>query len=120
MVKENGIENIFLIPTIRPTDYENRSDVIRPLNPPISMVGRFRPEEIPGAGSEGPDLQRSQPLLEQPLDHNVSPGVAAVPRKMKRQVLGRRESREDRQGSVPLDGIRRSRDRHTVAPDPQT
>jgi len=54
--EENGIKNHLLRAAILATDRENWGDVIQPLSPPVWVVGRFRPEEIRGAGGESPHL----------------------------------------------------------------
>ncbi len=94
-VEEKGIKNHLSRIAVRPADYENRRDVILPLNSPGWVVGRFRSEKIRGAGGKHPNLRRGQASVEQPPDHKVCPGVAPVRRKPQRQVLGRRELRED-------------------------
>jgi hypothetical protein len=55
-VEEYGIKHQLLCVAIRCTDHENRGHVIPPSNPPVWVVGCFRPEEIRGTGGESPHL----------------------------------------------------------------
>src|SRR5262249_38491344 len=103
---------------VRRADEESRGDVIPPLNPPVWMAGRLRPEEVRDAGGEGPRLRRGQASVEQPLDHKVSSGVASVCWKLQGQFLGRGHFHEGRAGLLWLDGNRSPVRRHAAAPEP--
>src|SRR5258707_1169063 len=59
-VEQKGIKGHLPRVTIWPTDHKQRSDVTPPLNPPLWVVGRFRPEEIRDAGGESPYFRGSQ------------------------------------------------------------
>jgi hypothetical protein len=68
-VEQKGIKSHLLRIALRPTNHENRGDVITPLNPPIGVVSRSHPKEIRGAGGESPNLRRGETSAEQPLNH---------------------------------------------------
>jgi hypothetical protein len=55
-VEEKGIKDHLLRVTVRPADDKNRRDMILPLDPPIWVVRRFRPEEIRRAGGKRLDF----------------------------------------------------------------
>ena len=55
-VEEKGIKNHLSRVAVRPADDKNRCDVIMPLDSPVWVIERLRPEEIRVAGGKRPNL----------------------------------------------------------------